>query len=76
MPWALSNPDGSLQKTNKAALARELEKSASAVEDIGDHSERLIDGMRLVQKLKGDGKAFGEIAGSSAEPSVAQRRKQ
>lgn len=23
--WALSNPDGSLRKTNKAALARELE---------------------------------------------------
>ncbi len=37
LPWALSNPDGSLWKTNKAALARELEKSASSVEDIGEH---------------------------------------
>lgn len=42
-------------KTNKAALARELEKSAAAVEDIGEHSACIIDGMSLVQKLKGDG---------------------
>ncbi|XP_033475188.1 uncharacterized protein LOC117252428 [Epinephelus lanceolatus] len=64
LPWALSNPDGSLRKTNKAALARELEKSGSAVEDIGKQSACIIDGMSLVQKLKGDGKTFGEIAGS------------
>ena len=64
LPWSLSNPDGSLRKTNKAALARELEKSASAVEDIGNLSACIIDGMSLVQKLKGDGKTFGEIAGS------------
>ena len=64
LPWSLSNPDGSLRKTNKASLARELEKSASAVEDIGDHSACIIDGMSLVQKLKGDGKTFGENAGS------------
>lgn len=48
----------------KAALARELEKSALSVEDIGEHSACIIDGMSLVQKLKGDGKTFVEIAGS------------
>lgn len=67
MPWALSNPDGSLRqkkKTNKAALARELEKSASSDEDIGEHSACIIDGMSPVQKLQGDGKTFREIAGS------------
>lgn len=26
LPWSLANSDGSLRKTNKAALARELEK--------------------------------------------------
>ncbi len=39
-------------------------KSASSVEDIGEHSACIIDGMSLDQKLKGDGKSFGEIAGS------------
>ena len=32
--WALANGDGSLWKTNKAALARELEKLASPAEKI------------------------------------------
>ena len=64
LPWALSNPDGSLRKTNKAALARELEKLAPTVEDVGEHSACIIDGMSLIQKLKGDGKTFGEIAGT------------
>ena len=34
LPWALANGDGTLRKTNKAALARELEKSVSAAEVI------------------------------------------
>ena len=29
LPWALSNADGSLRRTNKAALAKELEKNVS-----------------------------------------------
>ena len=32
--WALANDDGSLQKTNKAVLARELEELASPAEEI------------------------------------------
>ncbi len=34
LPWALANADGSLRKTNKAALARELEKNVSPAEHI------------------------------------------
>ena len=32
--WALANGDGSLWKTNKAILTRELEKLASSAENI------------------------------------------
>lgn len=45
----------SLQKANKFALARELQKSGPAVDDIEEYSAWIIDGMKLVQKLKGDG---------------------
>ncbi|KAK5921267.1 hypothetical protein CgunFtcFv8_024984 [Champsocephalus gunnari] len=50
LPWALSNSDGSLRKTNKAALARELEKNVSPAEDMPEPSACIIDGMSLVQK--------------------------
>jgi len=53
LPWTFANGDGTLRKTNKAALARELEKSVSAAEVIPESSATVIDGMSLVQKLKG-----------------------
>ncbi|KAK5924834.1 hypothetical protein CgunFtcFv8_017412 [Champsocephalus gunnari] len=62
LPWALSNSDGSLRKTNKAALARELEKNVSPAEDMPEPSACIIDGMSLVQKLKGDDKTFQQLA--------------
>ena len=34
LPCALANADWSLRKTNKAALARELERNVSPVEEI------------------------------------------
>jgi len=62
LPWALANGDGTLRKTNKAALARELEKNVSAAEVIPEPSATVIDGMSFVQKLKGNGKTFAELA--------------
>ena len=45
-------------KTNKAALARELEKSVSPAEHIPTPSTAIIDGMSLVQKMNGNNKTF------------------
>ena len=60
--WALSNSNGSLWKTNKAVLARELEKLASPPEKIPEPSATIIDGMSIVQKVKGNDKTFSELA--------------
>lgn len=62
LPWALSNADGSLRKTNKVALARELEKNVSPAEDIPAPSTTIIDGMNLVQKLNDNNKTFAQVA--------------
>lgn len=62
MPWALANADGSLRKTNKAALARELEKNVSPAEHIPTPSTSIIDGMSLVQKMNGNNKTFAQMA--------------
>ena len=64
LPWSLANSDGSLRKTNKAALARELEKLASPAEAIPEPSATLIDGMSLVQKMNGNNKTFSQLAES------------
>ena len=52
LPWALANSDGTLRKTNKAVLAKELEKNVSAAEEIPTASATIIDGMGMVQKFK------------------------
>ena len=62
LPWALANTDGMLRKTNKAVLARELEKNVSTAEEIPTPSATIIDGMGLVQKLNGSNKTFGQVA--------------
>ena len=62
LPWSLANPDGSLRKTNKAALARELEKNVSPAEHVPTPSTCIIDGMSLVQKMNGDNKTFAQVA--------------
>lgn len=62
LPWALANTDGTLRKTNKAALARDLEKNVSAAEEIPTPSATIIDGMGLVQKLNGSNKTSGQVA--------------
>ena len=52
-PWTLANPNGTLRKTNKASLAKELQKTVQAADVIHQPSACLIDGMALVQHLKG-----------------------
>ena len=61
LPWSLANEDGSIRKTNKAILARTLQKDIQA-ENIPTPSATIIDGMALIQKMKGDQKTFGQIA--------------
>jgi len=65
LPWALANGDRSLRKTNKAAIARELEKSVSPAEVIPEPSITIIDGMSLVQKMKGNDQTFAQLAESA-----------
>ena len=63
LPWALSSVDGSLRKTSKAALAKELQKNVPAAEQIPQPSS-CVDGMVLVQKLKGDHQTFLVLSSS------------
>ena len=59
-----ANEDGFLQKTNKAALARALEKTVSPAEEIPEQSATIIDGMTLIQKMNGNDKTFSQLAES------------
>jgi len=54
LPWALSTPDGLLRKTNEASLASLLQKNVQFSEEVLVNSAAVIDGMSLVQRLKGD----------------------
>ena len=62
--WALANADGSLRKTNRTALSRELAKNVSPTEAILIQSTRIIDGMGMVQRLNGNNKTFAQVAES------------
>ena len=62
LPRALSTADGSLRKPNKAALAKELQKSVPFADVIPQPSACMIDAMAFVQRLKGYHKAFAEVA--------------
>ena len=62
--WTLANTDGTLRRTNKASLAKELQKTVQAADVILQPSACLIDGMALVQRLKGGQKTFAAIAES------------
>lgn len=60
--WSLLTPDGLLRKTNKVSLASLLQKNVQVCEDVPVNSAAIIDGMSLVQRLKGDQLTFGDIA--------------
>ena len=56
---------GCFKKTNKSALAKELQKNTTPAESFNEHSACIIDGMALVQKLKRNQKTFDELANSA-----------
>ena len=60
LPWALSTHDGLLRKTNKATLARPLQKNVAVAEQFPGNSASVVDGMKLVQRVKGDQATFGD----------------
>ena len=64
VPWSLPTDQGSLRKTAKAVLAKELQKHVPVAEDMPEPCAVIIDGMGLVHKLKGDNKKFSDIAQS------------
>ena len=51
-----------MRKTNKASLAKELHKNVEVADAIPQPSACVIDGMALVQYLKGDKKTFAAVA--------------
>ena len=51
-----------MRKTNKASLASLLQKNVQATEDVPANSSAVIDGMSLVQRVKGDQLTFGDVA--------------
>ena len=53
-----------MRKTNKAVLARELEKQVLSAETIPEPFATIIDGMSLIQKLKGNDQTFSQLAES------------
>lgn len=62
LPCSLSTPDGLLRKTNKASLASLLQKNVQVCEEVPVNSAAIIDGMSLLQRLKGDQLTFSDIA--------------
>ncbi|XP_035674790.1 uncharacterized protein LOC118414705 [Branchiostoma floridae] len=64
LPWSLATADGSLRKTTKSTLAKEVQKNVPAADNIPHPSACIIDGMALVQRLKADQKTFSEVADS------------
>ena len=64
LPWTLAKLDGTLRKTNKASLAKELQMNVQAADVIPQPLACLIDGMALVQRLKDGQKTFAEITES------------
>ena len=65
IPWSLASNDGSLRKTNKAALSKILIRNVMPAENIPSPRVCIIDGMSLVQKHNGNGKTFSQIAKST-----------
>ena len=62
LPWSLATDDGSLRKNKKSTLAKDLQKDVPAAELIPPSSACIIDRVALVQRIKGDGNTFAEIA--------------
>ena len=57
----LSTPDGLLRKTNKATLATTLQTNVTVADQLPENSASVVDGMNLVQRVKGGQATFGDI---------------
>ena len=62
LPWTLSTPEGLLRKTNKASLATVLQRNVATIEQLPGNCASVVDGMNIVQRVKGDQATFGDIA--------------
>ena len=62
LPWALSTPDGLLRKTKQSNLATALQKNFALQEKHPENSATVVDGMHLVQQVKGDEVTFRNVA--------------
>ena len=58
LPWSLASDDGSLRKTNKVSFAKEVQKYMTAADMIPQTCPRIMDGMSMVQKIRGDQKTL------------------
>ena len=54
LPWALSNGDGTMKKTNKAVFSKHLESKVLPVEEVPHTTATIIDAMGLMNKLHGE----------------------
>ena len=52
-----------MKKTNKAILTRELEKKAIPAKCVSPSSACFIDGMGLIQKMRGENCSFAKLSG-------------
>jgi len=57
-PLSLANCYGTIKKTNKASLVRKLETNAHRAERLSRPSVSIIDGVAIMQKVKGDNLTF------------------
>ena len=68
LPWALATPEGFPRKTNKAALAANLQRDVQLADSLPQDLTTIIDGMSMVQKLVqnvgGGQTTFGMVASS------------
>ena len=61
-PPSLANYDGTLAKTNKAALGLLFEKKGSNSDDVNGSTAWIIDAMALIQRIKDIPSTFGELS--------------
>ena len=64
LPWALATAYGIPRKTNKATLSAKIQKVVPSPDRIPANSASIIDGMSLVQKVRGNEATFGDITKS------------
>ena len=51
-----------LRKTNKSSLATTLQKNVAVAQELPANSASVVDGMNLVQRIKGDQTTFEDVA--------------